>query len=363
MTKYMESRQRIKAALKHQEPDRTPIFEYVLLSPLADIFLDRPYAGDPANWESFLREVGWEQAVHQNAIDRVELAQILGHDMLYITPNPLPFIENLEMDLLQLGNDPVENLRTRNTFDAENLIISDDCLLVYFIAKEEMARREMDLPILAPAYLHGVWTDVDLMQTMALDPSVAQYHFELATRKAMNYIEKYLALGIEQIGIGGDFSGTRPLISPKHYRTYIVPELKKLSDRLHTAGAYAINASDGDLWSVIDDFLVGSGVDGYLEIDLHAGMDLSLLKTQYGKKITFYGNLDCGIELSFGTPEQVRQHTLDCLEAGWGSGGHILCASNAITSSVPPQNYLAVLNAYCEYFDLPKCVHWKGKSA
>jgi uroporphyrinogen-III decarboxylase len=192
------------------------------------------------------------------------------------------------------------------------------------------------------------------MQTMALAPEVAHAHFALATQAALAYIDQYTALGIEQIGIGGDFSGTRPLISPRMYRAFIVPHLHRLSERIHAAGAYAVNASDGDLWPVIDDFLIASGVDGYLEIDLHAGMDLRRLKAAYGSRITFYGNLDCGIELSFGTPEAVRQHTLDCLEAGWGQGGHILCASNAITASIPLANYLAAVNAYREVFALER---------
>ena len=107
---------------------------------------------------------------------------------------------------------------------------------------------------------------------------------------------------------------------------------------------------------MIDDFLIASGVDAYLEIDLHAGMELRKLKALYGERITFYGNLDCGIELSFGSPEQVRQHTLVCLEDGWGSGGHILCASNAIIASIPLENYLATQNAYRDFFNLPRLV-------
>ncbi len=49
------------------------------------------------------------------------------------------------------------------------------------------------------------------------------------------------------------------------------------------------------------------------------------------------------LELSFGAPEDVRRHTLECLEAGRGEGGHILRASNAITASVPLVNCLAVV--------------------
>jgi len=37
----MTSRERVEAALNHRTPDRTPMFEYVLLSPLADAFLGR----------------------------------------------------------------------------------------------------------------------------------------------------------------------------------------------------------------------------------------------------------------------------------------------------------------------------------
>jgi hypothetical protein len=351
-TAQMTSRERVEAALNHRPPDRTPIFEYVLLSPLADVFLKRPYAGDPAHWTDLVQKKGWEAAVRQNARDRVELAVLLSHDMLYITPNPLPGEVVTMQEPALPADDPVEALHRRNIQEDQALPVADDALLVYVYAREEMRCMGIDLPILAPAYLHGVWTDVELMQSMALAPEVARQHFVIATRRALGYIEKYIALGIEQVGIGGDFAGTRLLISPKAYRTFILPELQRLSTRLHQAHIYAVNASDGDLWPVIDDFLITSGVDAYLEIDLHAGMDLHRLKERYGSRVTFYGNLDCGIELSFATPELVRQHTLNCIEAGLGSGGHILCASNAITASVPLENYLSVISTYRDRFGL-----------
>ena len=37
-----------------------------------------------------LDELGWEAAVKQLALDRLDLACALGHDMLYVTPNPMP---------------------------------------------------------------------------------------------------------------------------------------------------------------------------------------------------------------------------------------------------------------------------------
>lgn len=348
----MTSRERIEAALHHREPDRTPIFEYVLLSPVADQLLGRLYAGDPANWSAIVREKGWEAAVRQNAVDRLDLAMLLGHDMMYVTPNPPP-TERVDESAQPRENgpdDPVEVVRRRNEQAALSSPPSEDTLLIYIYLKDEMRRRDVDLPILAPAYQHGVWTDVALMQTMVLDPEVAHQHFAMATKQALTRIEKYLALGLDQVGVGGDFAGNRPLISPEAYRTFIVPEVRQLSQRIHQANAHAVNASDGNLWSVMEDFLIGCEVDGYLEIDLHAGMDLRKLKMMYGDRITFYGNLDCGNTLSFGSTEEVREHTIQCLEAGMGNGGHILCASNAIAASVPLENYLAVVNAYRDMF-------------
>jgi len=352
----MTSRERIEAAYTHREPDRTPIFEYVLLSPVADQLLGRPYAVDPGHWPAALDALGWERAVRQSAIDRLDLACLLGHDTIYVWPNPLPGQRDtgLHMPPAVPSPDPVERVRRRNQERAAGLVPpADEGLLVYVLLRDEMRRRGVDLPILAPAYVHGIWTDVDLMMTMLLAPEVAHEHFRLATQEALLQIERYIALEIDMIGVGGDFAGNRPLIAPQTYRAFIVPEVRACAQRIHEAGRWAVNASDGDLWTVIDDFLLGCEVDGYLEIDYHAGMDLRRLKAAYGSRVTFLGNLDCGNILSLGTPAEGRSHVIECLEAGWGNGGHVLCASNAITASVPLANYLALVSAYRETFGLP----------
>ena len=194
----------------------------------------------------------------------------------------------------------MERICLRNEQAACAPAASEESSLVYVFLKAEMKRRDVDLPILAPAYMHGAWTDIDLMQTMLLAPEVAHRHFSIATQRALQSIEKYIDLGIDQIGVGGDFSGTKPLISPEAYREFIVPEVRTLSRRIHQSNRYAVNASDGNLWPMIDDFLLGCEVDGYLEIDMFAGMDMGRLKSAYGDRITLYGNLDCGNTLSFG---------------------------------------------------------------
>ena len=231
--------------------------------------------------------------------------------------------------------------------------LPEDSLRVFDALRAEMTKRDLDLPILAPAYFHGIWTDCDLMQAMLIEPEVAREHFHLATRRALALIAEYRRRGIEMIGIGGDFAGTRLLISPESYRSFVVPEVRRCAEAVRSAGAWSVNASDGDLWPVADDFLLGCGVDAYLEIDMGAGMDLSRLRERYGSRITFLGNMDCGRVLSFSSPEEIARVTREILDAGGTEGGHIFTASNAITASVPPLSYLAMVNAYRDRFDLP----------
>lgn len=363
----MTSRGRLAAAFQHQEPDRTPIFEYVLLPPVAEQILGRPfieYLGGMEPWLALAGEMGFEKALRGYARDRVELASRLGHDLLCASPNPVPGASYFYDPLSELGarfevhpyGDPIERLRDRNRQVADSMLgdLPRDCYLVYHFLREEMRNRDLDLPILAPAYFHGIWTDADLMQVMVLEPEVAGEHFCMATQRALKVIDDYAKIRIDMVGIGGDFAGSRLLISPQSYREFIVPEVKKCARRIREAGAWSVNASDGDLWPVIDDFLIGCEVDAYLEVDMSAGMDLRKLKSRYGERITLFGNMDCGRILSFSPPEEIRQVTLDILDAGWGNGGHIFTASNAITASVPLVNYLAMVNAYRERFGLQK---------
>ncbi len=358
---------RMYEALHHGQPDHTPIFEYVLLSPIADQVLGHPYLDDESDreaWLAYAREHGWERAVRRHAQDKVALARLLGHDMIYLRPTPLP--RDVERSAHPapapqpgqeplMNGDPVESILRRNQQGEQGAAtpLDADLFLVYEILQEELRRQGVEACVLAPAYAHGVWTDVALMQTMLLEPEVAARHFALATGYSLKLIEAYLAHGVELIGVGGDFAGNRPIISPVAYRQFIVPEVHKLSERIHRGGGYAVNASDGNLWSVIDDFLDGCGVDGYLEIDANAGMGLRALKERFGDRITLFGNIDCGSLLSFATQEEIRRVVIQCLQDGMPGGGHVFCASNAITSSVPLENYLAMVNAYREVFGLP----------
>lgn len=356
----MNSRQRVTAALSHQEPDRTPIFEYVFLRPLADELLGRRYLGDEKNWSDAACEQGWKATVEQEARDRIDLALRLDHDMLYVPINhiePFPLNPPKMISNHDLPDDPEGALEARNARELSGKIDElDERFYIYECLTKEMKERDVDLPIKAPTYHHGIWDDIELLLCLGLDPDIAREHFRIATLKSLSTINKCLEYGITLFGVGGDFAGKEPLISPAMYREFIVPEIRQLSDYVHRIGGWTVNASDGKLWPMIEAYLLETDVDGYIEIDQNAGMELAPLKKQFGDRITFFGNLDCGNVLSFETPANIYAQTIACLEDGKGNGGHLLTASNAITASVPMENYLAIQKAYRDYFSLAPLV-------
>jgi hypothetical protein len=224
----MNSKNRIEKVFQHEAPDRTPFFEYCLNSKE----ITRRVLGRDASyliWEACVKEKGWENAVRQVAVDRLDIAEFFGHDMMYVVRNPGPPVDarptNVQDEEI---DDPVEKVARRNKAKREaGVNFSEDGFLVYKLMNDEMEKRGIDIPILVPAYMHGVWTDIDLMQAMVLEPDVAKEHFKIATEHASALIDRYLDLKIKLIGIGGDFAGNAPLISPDCYRVQALTDILK----------------------------------------------------------------------------------------------------------------------------------------
>ena len=87
----MTSRERVLAALRRETPDRTPFFEKLVKSPVADEVLGRPHAAANFTYRmERLADGDWHGLMLQEARDTVDLAKILGFDMIRLYPNAPP---------------------------------------------------------------------------------------------------------------------------------------------------------------------------------------------------------------------------------------------------------------------------------
>ncbi len=77
--------------------------------------------------------------------------------------------------------------------------------------------------------------------------------------------------------------------------------------------------------------------------------DIYALKEEYGNKMCFVGNIDLAGVLSFGTPDEVIEDIKKHIDKLASGGGYVVASSHSITNDVPPENYLAMIEAAQTY--------------
>jgi uroporphyrinogen decarboxylase len=194
---------------------------------------------------------------------------------------------------------------------------------------------------------------------LALYPDFAQAllrkNAELC-KTLMGHFLRELGENVDIIKIGDDL-GTQDslLISPRMYRQVLKPihadYIAFIKERTH---AKVFFHTDGDVFDLIEDF-IEIGVDILNPIQTSAGKMANLveLKRRYGRRICFCGAIDTHHILPYGTPEDVRQEVRRVIELLGPGGGYLLGAVHTIMDGVPPQNILAMVNAVEEFGHYP----------
>ena len=141
---------------------------------------------------------------------------------------------------------------------------------------------------------------------------------------------------------GGDFcSNQGPAISPLAFRDIVLPALSLIVEETHKNGMGYFYTSDGNFWPVAEMMFNDAGVDGWMETDRSAGMDLRALRTRF-PRATIQGNIRVQV-LHIGSKDEVTREVMDCLEAAHELGGIIIGASNLIMPGTPPENILTMV--------------------
>jgi uroporphyrinogen decarboxylase len=83
-----------------------------------------------------------------------------------------------------------------------------------------------------------------------------------------------------------------PLISPSHFREFLLPRYKSLIEACRVFGVRAILVdTDGDCLSLIPLFLE-AGVDAIFPFEVQAGMDVTAIRRQFGSSFGIIGGID-----------------------------------------------------------------------
>lgn len=138
------------------------------------------------------------------------------------------------------------------------------------------------------------------------------------------------------------------LMSPQTYRTLVKPRHQRLFSYLKAlAPVKVFFHSDGAVRPLIGD-LIEAGIDILNPLQRgSAGMDLRELKREFGRDLVFWGGgVDTQGVLCAGTPAEVKADVRQSIEALAPGGGFVFAAVHDIQADVPPQNVMAMWEAW-----------------
>ncbi len=144
----------------------------------------------------------------------------------------------------------------------------------------------------------------------------------------------------------GDSSAGGSLIGGEWYEQFAFPYEKRVFEAIRRACDVPITLHVcGDTRTCIDRMLE-TGADG---IEVDEFMNLRLARDKAAGRVTVIGNVDPVDPLLQGTPQQVRQKCLTCLETFAGSNRFILSSGCALSPLTRPENVRAMVEAVGEF--------------
>jgi uroporphyrinogen decarboxylase len=379
----MNSRERVKLALEHKEPDRVPF-------DLSATYVTGIHVRAYNRWREALG-LPWVEPrifemLQQLAVVDDDMVEILGVDVRPVTPSGsltsgleikdvgdytlfhdewgigwrMPKGRGLYYDMFDhplagdISQEAIANLRGPDPLDPGRFVGMRETACR--VAEEEQ-RAVVVTQMTAGITEIAAWTRgyEDYYADLAANHQLASKLMDKVNAVKMAYWGRAL----EEVGdyvdvmmLGDDFAGQdRLLMSPQTWRKLVKPRLKELFDCLHAQSqAKLFLHSCGAVREVIPD-LIEIGLDILNPIQVSAvGMDSAELKREFGKDLVFWGGgVDTQQVLPYGSPEEVRAEVRRRLDDLMPGGGFVFNPVHNIQGDVPTENLMAMWETLREY--------------
>ncbi|MGA2497949.1 MAG: uroporphyrinogen decarboxylase family protein [Tepidisphaeraceae bacterium] len=339
------SRERVLAAIAHQQPDRTPRDFWAERPAMNRLFAQVGHRDE----EKLLRELGIDLR-HLNAIEPAEVCiagrqyqNFWGERYIYRETAWGPFREDMPGALASAGT----------LAELEAFPFPTPDRLDYSRLAESCRRHE------SHALVYGF---ADVWQRPGLVRGWEQWFMDMVehpewvhfmSRKFTDFYRADYTRAAEVSGgridvyllISDLGSQSGPLISLNMFREFVAPYLREMVQVIHGLGARVLYHSCGAIHAFIEE-LIGLGVDILDPIQpATPEMTPRRLKDAFGGRLAFHGGIDMQQLLPHGTPRQIARTVRDYCQTLGAGGGYILGPAHLFQPDVPPENILAVYAA------------------
>ena len=355
MRRRMTSKERVRTAFAHAEPDRVPL-DYSA-NPEVTRGLKEHFGLGPDDDEGLLRALG---------------VDFRGVDAPYAGPELHPDLPGRQIDIWGVHTRwiahetggywdycdfPLEHA-TLDEVEAWPFPSPDDfdCAAV-----REPCRRFKDYCVVA-----GYPGTCDIINKTGMLRTMEQVLVDLVTDEpaGLRLIDRRLEIqvkvmrrmletargGVDLVFIGEDL-GTQigPLISLELFRRHIRPRLQRFVDLAKSFDLPVMIHSCGSSSWAFDDFLeMGITVVDTLQPEAK-DMAPADLKERFGDRMSFHGMISTAGPVAYGTVEDVVQNVRETLEVMKPGGGYALAPTHNLQSNSPTENVVAMYDAARKY--------------
>lgn len=138
------------------------------------------------------------------------------------------------------------------------------------------------------------------------------------------------------------------LFGSQMWDKFFARNTRRFVDLAHKHNCFYLQHSCGAIRDIIPN-LIACGVDAIEPLQKVVGLEPEGLKRDFGDAICFQGGIDTQGILPLGTPEEVRLETERYIRALHQNGGYILAPSQDFEGDVPIENILALYEARYTY--------------
>jgi uroporphyrinogen decarboxylase len=350
----MNSRERVLAALKHQQTDQVPIG--LRFAPELQKQLAVRFSCETAEVPRMVGDdlVTVRPRFRQSASDRYYADPTIqvtpaGH-LLDIWRVPFKVVQTERQSYIELaGQPPLAHCDSRADLGAFPWPAADswDYTIIPAELKAQGDKATWGQTRGFFEIAHFMRGMDQFLMDLAADPEFACALMDRICDYLLDKVRRILTAGADSyvfFEYNDDVASQQSLfMSPVMWREYIKPRMARFCRLIHDHGLFVRYHCCGSCYAIIPD-LIEIGVDILNPIQpLATNMDPVRLKREFGKHLCFHGGIDIQELLPRADARTVREAVRRLVSIMGDGGGYILGGSHTLQADIPVENVLALL--------------------